>query len=281
MPTAPTKEKIVEEGVIEQTLYKGKVKVKFLGPTEDKPSRHIYMVNGSRKTGVTTFLGIKDKSRPLVSWAIDLARDYLLERCAHITEEDIHTACGLHAVRKQEAATTGSIAHDWIEQYIKGNRPDMPEDPKVLIAINGFLDWEKEHKVKFISSERVIYSKKHDYIGTLDAEAIVDDKRALVDFKTSSGLYNAVRMQTAAYQMADEEEGVKPYKGRWAIRIAKETEEEYLAKMEKKGKTEFPPYVSFEAKFFDQESLADDFRAFLACKTLFDWDNRTDFWKNK
>lgn len=269
-----------EEGVVEQKLYKGKVLVKFFGPTPEKPSRHIYMVNGERVTGVTTHLGIKDKSRALVSWAIDLARNHLLE-LEKITADDIETACKLHAVRKEEAATIGSIAHDWIENYIKGNDPEMPDDPRVLIAVNAFLDWVKAHKVKFISSERVVYSKKHHYIGTLDAEAMVDGKRCLIDFKTSSGLYNTVRAQTAAYQMADEEAGAKEYKGRWAIRIAKETEEEYLAKMAKKGKSEFADYVPFEAKFFDQESLKDDFQAYLACKTLYEWDGRTDFFRNK
>ncbi len=82
---------------------------------------------------------------------------------------------------------------------------------------------EKQHKVKFVSTERIVYSKKHDYIGKMDAEAMVDGKRVLVDFKTSSGLYNSVRMQTAAYQKADEEEGAKSYKGRWAIRISRKT----------------------------------------------------------
>jgi hypothetical protein len=62
-----------EEGVIEQLMYGGKINVRFLGPTDDKPNRHIYMVDGKRKTGVTTIIGIKDKSRPLVIWATELA----------------------------------------------------------------------------------------------------------------------------------------------------------------------------------------------------------------
>lgn len=273
----------LEEGVIETKLYKGKALVKFFGPTEDKPSRHIYTVNGERKTGVTTYMGIKDKSRPLVIWATELARKYLvdLSNVKVISSEDIEIACKLHAVRKQEAANTGTQAHDWIEQYINGSNPEMPEDSKVLIAINGFLDWIKEHDVKFISSERVVYSMKHDYIGTLDIEAVVDGERCLCDIKTSNSLYNDVRMQTAAYQMADEEAGTKAYKGRWAIRISKETGEEYLLRMQEKNKSDFEPYAAFEAKFFNQKELSDDFKAFLNCKNLFEWNNKTDFYKNK
>lgn len=260
---------------IETELYDGKINVKFF------PDSHIYMVNGKRKTGVTTIIGIKDKSRPLVIWATELYRDFLFEALENgkVSAKHIEDGCKLHSVRKEEAATLGSLAHDWIEQHVKGNNPDMPEDARVVTAINAFLDWEKQHKVKFVSTERVVYSKKHDFIGKMDAEAIVDGKRALVDFKTSSGLYNTVRMQTAAYQMADEEEGTKKYQGRWAIRIAKEDEKEYHARMAKKGKTEFPAYVAFEAKFFDADSLEDDYKAFLSCQTLYNWDSKTDFYK--
>jgi hypothetical protein len=188
-------------------------------------------------------------------------------------------------VRKEEAATIGDQAHGWIEKYIKGEKPEMPDDPKVLIAINGFLDWVDKHNVKFLSSERVVYSKKHDYIGKMDIEAKVNGKLCLVDIKTSNSLYNDYCLQTAAYVKADEEEGNRKYSGRWLVRVSKESETEYLKRMMKKGKTECDPYVAFEAKYLDEDknNIDRDFKAFLACKELFDWDRQTDFWviKNK
>ncbi len=106
------------------------------------PDSHIYVVNGKRKTGVTTILNIKDKSRPLVIWAVELYRDFLCSALEKgITAEHIEEGARLHSVRKEEAATIGSIAHDWIEQYIKGARPDMPDDDRVVTAVNAFLDW--------------------------------------------------------------------------------------------------------------------------------------------
>lgn len=272
MPKKETKE------VIESTLYKGKVAVRFF------PKSHVYMMNGKRKSGVTTYIGIKDKSRPLVIWATALAKSFLIKKLEDggIDEGVIIEACGLHAVRKEEASTIGSIAHEWIEEYIAGNSPEMPEDPCVLIAVNGFLDWEKEHKVKFLSSERVLYSKKHDYMGKMDIEAKVDGDLCLVDIKTSNALYNDYCMQTAAYVKADEEESGRKYKGRWLVRIAKETEEDYILRMDEKGKVDYPPYVAFEAKYLDNEAgnIDRDFEAFLACKKLFEWNKKTDFWIN-
>lgn len=264
---------------IEYKLYKARIIIKFF------PDSHIYMVNGVRKTGVTTYIGIKDKSRPLIIWATELYRDYLLDvfENGKIDKGHILEGCVLHTAKKEEAATIGDIAHKWIEEYISGNNPEMPEDPRVVTAVTGFLDWEKEHKVKFISSERVVYSKKHDFIGKMDIEAKVDGKLCLIDIKTSNGLYNSYAMQTAAYVKADEEESGREYKGRWLVRIAKETEEEYIARMNKKGKTDFPPYVVFEAKYLDEEAgnIDRDYEAFLACKKLYEWDKKTDFYLNK
>lgn len=296
-----TKEKSTE-GIVEFELYKGAVKGKFYGPSTEKPNRHLYYINGKQKSGVTTFIGIKDKSRPLVIWATGLAEDELiacLESGKKIDDEAIYRACSLHEVRKQEAADLGTEVHDWAEAYInhklkpKTNpMPDMPTRPGAQVAAMAFLDWEKEHKVKFVSSERVVYSKKHDFIGKMDIEAKIDGDLCLVDIKSSNGLYNSVNMQTAAYAKADEEESGREYKGRWALRVAKETEEEYMARMKKKqqkrirlGKEpqEIAPYQVFEAKFLDSEegSIDRDYKAFLAAKHLFEWDKSTDYFLNR
>ena len=281
----------------EFSLYKGAVKGKFY------PESHRYYVNGKPKTGVTTYIGIKDKSRALVIWATELAEEVLLSAISGkkpITEELVIEACGLHEVRKQEAADTGSKIHDWAEQYIRHKLkekgfeqlPEMPDGPAVQIGVMAFLDWEKEHKVKFLSSERVVYSKKHDFIGKMDIEAKIDGDLCMVDLKSSNGLYNSVNMQTAAYAKADEEESGREYVGRWAIRLAKESETDYLKRMEKKNQKrvrkgkepiEFPPYQVFEAKYLDpQQGLIErDYKAFLAAKHLFEWDKETDYFNNK
>ncbi|MGY3406079.1 hypothetical protein ACVWZV_002192 [Bradyrhizobium sp. GM5.1] len=271
---------------IEFSLYKGKIEGKFY------PGNHAYYVNGKRKTGVTTYIGIVDKSRQLITWATELYRDYLLSVTGPLTAEHIYEGCGIHEQKKQEAADIGTQAHDWIEKYVKGEQPEMPEQREVQIAVNAFLDWVAANKVKFISSERVVYSKKHDYIGKMDIEAKVNGKLCLIDIKTSSGIYNTFGMQTAAYLKADEEESGRKYHGRWIIRLSKETEEEHTAKCvrknenrARKGKEAFayPAYQVFEAKFLDEEtdSTETDFKGFLAAKSLYEWNRATDtFGKN-
>lgn len=267
-------------------LYEGRVEIKFF------PDTHVYMVNGKRKTGVTTYLGIIDKSRPLIIWATELFRDYLLEIEGKITEKDIYAGATLHEERKAAAAAVGDEVHDWIEQYVKGQDPAMPQSKEAQLGVSAFIDWEMANKVKFLSSERVVYSKKYDYIGKMDIEAMVNGKRCLIDIKTSNGLYNTYSLQTAAYAKADEEETGKSYKGRWLIRLAKETEKEYNLRMAKKnaertrkGKEaiNFPAYKVFEAKFLDDEKdfIDRDFKAFINAKQLYEWNKDTDFFLNK
>jgi hypothetical protein len=274
-----------------QKLYGGEIEVRFLGPTEDKPNRHMYYVGSKRKSGATTYIGILDKSRPLVSWATDLARDYLLGK-KEITEEDVYKACDLHSEFKKDAADIGKEAHKWIEGYIKGETPEMPERREAQIAVNAFLDWVKKEGFEIKSSERVVYSKEHDYMGTMDIEAMKEKKRYLIDIKTGNGIYNDAYMQTAAYVKADEEESKRRYAGRYIVRLAKETEEEYNNRMEKKNKAReikgnarwnYGKYQPFEVLFLDNDkgNIDRDFQAFLNAKALYEWNKATDPFLNK
>lgn len=282
------------------TLYNGKVEVTLF------PDSHIYYVkiNGEkwRPKSVTGVTGIKDKSQALVPWALEEAAKHLiacLEKGKKIDEEQIIQAVFASQEYTERAADLGTKIHDWIEQYIKSKiskknpAPEMPEDDAVVIGVNSFLAWEENHKVKFLWAEKLIYSKKHDYIGKADFAAIVDGKRCLCDNKTGNGLYDGVLTQTAAYLKADEEESGEKYDGRWAIRISKETEKEYIARIGIKNKiksilgkkeTELYPYQVFQAVYLDdeKENLKEDFDAYLAEKVVSDWGGKkAKFFYNK
>jgi hypothetical protein len=284
-------------------LYNGRVIVKF------HPKSHQYWVsvNGKpfvRKTGVTTYIGIKDKSRPLQSWQQGITADFLLEKIRRKEKIDVNAvleAVVQHELRKEEAADIGKEIHGWCEHYIRHKLkqkgfekiPDMPNFPEAVTGVNSFFAWEKDHKVKYDATEKPVYSIKHDFIGTEDLVATIDGLYCDADFKSSNGLYNSVRMQTSAYAKARMEEGGKKTEGRWAIRFSKYSEEEYMKREERKAEirkaiakiqgrpaNDYPikPYQVFEAKFLDNEkgNLERDFGAFLNAKALFEWDRLTD-----
>lgn len=285
----------MEENITITQLYDGKVEAKFMGPTVDKPSRHIYYMNGERKKSVTGIIGIKDKSIPLVSWALEEAAKSLigvLESGKKIKEDEIVKAVYASEESKNKAADIGTEVHDWIERYIrfklkqKGYEklPTMPDDQNVMTGVTSFLNWEAEHKVKYLWAEKLLFSKKYDFMGKGDFGAVVDGKRCLCDNKTGNGLYNSVRLQTAAYRYADEEESGLKYTGRWALRISKETKDEYEERMALKNRikailgkkpVEVKPYAVFEAKYLDDDKNAykADFDGFRACLELNQWES--------
>lgn len=306
MPKKETLRKDLEEEKVEPEiteLYGGKVIIKF------HPKSHQYWVSVKgakfvRKTGVTTFIGIKDKSRPLQSWQMGITADFLLGKIARREKIDVDAvleAVVQHELRKDEAADIGKEIHDFCERYIRHKLgqpgfeeiPDMPNFPEAITGVNSFFAWEKEHKVKYVATEKPVYSMKHDFIGTEDLVAVIDGKYCDSDFKSSNGLYNGVRMQTAAYAKARMEDGGRKSEGRWAIRFSKYSEAEYVKREERKKEiraaiariqgrpaSNYPikPYQVFEAKFLDNESvnLDRDFDAFLNAKALFEWDRETD-----
>jgi hypothetical protein len=103
------------------------------------------------------------------------------------------------------AGDIGTNVHAYAECYLKGLvLPELLTDEARRCA-EAFHDWFDFHHVKLIASERMVFSKNHYYAGTCDLIAEIDGELAVGDFKTSSGIYNEARFQTAAYQQALEE----------------------------------------------------------------------------
>lgn len=205
--------------VIRHELYNGAVKIDFL------PNSHTYKKEtGERITSVTSALGIIAKPA-LIYWSANLCAEFLQEQLKegqNITTELIEQARVQHTLNKVKAASIGHLVHSWCEEFIKTGNKTIPDDDRVKNGVLAFLRWVDEHGVQFVSSERIVYSRRHDFVGIMDAEAIIDGKRVVVDFKTSNGIYEEYHLQTAAYQRAAEEEGSKYEGDRLIVQFGKE-----------------------------------------------------------
>lgn len=272
-------------------LYKGKIEIQFDDSVNENTGekRHLYYLieNGKkvRLPGVTTFCGVLDKPG-LIPWAVNLTVDFLRDHIQYLKTGQLDADQILKLAKeeservKKEAGDIGSQIHKWIEQYIKGESPEMPNDDRVITGVNAFLDWVEENDPQFICSEKIVYSKKYRVVGTLDFAAKLrkgklKGKKLLGDTKTGNDLYEEVKMQTAGYQGADEEEaGKKLYDGRIVLRVSKESEEEYMERMGKKKylKT-IPPYKVFEAIYLDEDpgEFERDYNAFINAVNLYRW----------
>lgn len=240
--------------------YNNSVRIKFY------PKTHRYQKEGQKdflvsSTGAT---GMLDKSAALLVWASRLTESFLvntLQRGEPITEALIKQAAWLHKEEKEKAATTGSAVHEWIEQYVKGEKPKVPEDEKIRNGVLGFLKWIKEDDIKFIANEQRVYSKQYDYVGKMDVKFTKGkgENHRIVhggDYKTSSGFYLSQAMQLAGYEYADtEEHGVK-YGTGFIIRLDKDT-------------------GAFQLKEFSREEMEMFFEGFLDCLGL---KNLSKYW---
>ena len=206
-------------------LYAGKIVLDF---NEEK---HLYTIDNKHIPGCTSILQVIAKPA-LFYWGINQTIEYIKENIKAGQALDelqlkslLQEARWAHKKKKDTAADIGTFVHQWCEDYIKGLKPALPINESIKNGVNAFLNWKKENKVKFHLSEQIVYSKKYNYAGTFDFYAEVNGKNFLGDFKTSSGIYPEMFFQTAAYQMARQEEYPKEkYDGNLILRLGKDGE---------------------------------------------------------
>jgi hypothetical protein len=232
--------------------------------------------------GVTTPIHIIDKSAALTPWAAKMVVEKAFRLFPLYASQDglqIGSPGVLHLDRFQEllgeaktaprdkledAGNIGHQAHTLIEENIKAALTSyggiVPihkiesaagiTDERVLNCVNAALGWMREHKVRWLSTERMIYSQFYNYAGTMDGLCVVDGKRCIVDWKTSNYLYPEYAYQTAAYQYAYVEETGQVIQDRWILRLGKED-----------GK--FEPWYIKSSSVYNW-----DFKTFLLCCEL-------------
>jgi len=264
----PTKERI---------LYGGKIKMEFV------EERHMYRVNG--RTGILSATGVTGTiNKPaLMFWSVKMMKESLLEFFANndkYSDEQliiaIDEASKAHTKKKDKEATSGSLVHKFAEDYINfqlkvtKEKPSIPKDERVANGALAFLRWVEEHKIKFLASELLVYSKKHDYAGLMDCKFTMGtEKHEIIhcgDFKTSSGVWDEYLFQVAGYQEADAEESKDEYGDAYILRLDKDSGE-------------------FEAHIIPTKDHKKNFKAFygvlLTKKRLRELENKKKAWMKK
>jgi hypothetical protein len=233
--------------------------------------KHKYLRIESEKLievpSVTQITHILDKSAALLNWATKLMAQEVLDQIPLSNNGRIETsledftelilnAKSAHTRKLEDASDVGKQAHSFLEDYIKeiiSHNPhikERPHDPRANSCIDAALDWVSKFNVRFLFTERKVYSKQFDFAGTLDGLAIVDvseelkDRKCLIDWKTSSGVWPEHMLQSAAYCHAFQEETGETIDDRFILRL---------------DKTD----GSFNAFYVPHEEFATDFQAFV------------------
>jgi hypothetical protein len=159
-----------------------------------------------------------------------------------------------HTKALAQAADIGSAVHAKIEWTLKRalGQPVGPEPVLVDAAEWGFMafeDWAKAITLRPRFVEQVVFSREHQYAGTMDLLADLDTRAllgvlerqgavapelaawltsrptacALIDFKTGKSIYAESSLQSAAYQRALIEMGHSRPDGGLIVRLPKVT----------------------------------------------------------
>ena len=158
------------------------------------PTKKYLLADGSETYGVTTILSVLNKPA-LYRWYYNMGKK----------GEDPFKA-------KDKAADIGTIAHYMVECHLKNEKPNLDDYVKSSIdkaetAFLAFLGWERQNRFKSILLEAPLVSNKYGYGGCIDIYGDLDGKKALIDIKTSSGVYPEMRVQVSAYKNLLQENG--------------------------------------------------------------------------
>ena len=218
---------------------------------------HRYSLDGVSCAGVSTVS--EYRSSPfLVPWAAKMVVEHLKDKQDIIktaTPEEYEAllleAKKMHKTKSEEAMEIGTRVHQFCQDWIEGKNPVAEEDIKN--PTSEFLKFEKEHKVEWVATEKIVCSPAHLVAGRLDSIAFVDGILSLVDLKTSSSVRESYYLQTAGYAMCLAEMGI-PVDRRIILRLPKIAGD------------------SFEAVEVDTE-LFDDIEGFLGQRRAYGWAN--------
>ena len=172
---------------------------------------------------VTTLIGVLDKPA-LMYWAAEesakLAVQVAPSLSRRIREEGedavvkwLRDARFRPPKGRKSASQLGTEVHDACEQYaLTGVRPAV-DDPEVEPFLDQFDGWAQKFQPAYEAAEAAVYNKTYGYAGTLDAIAVIDGQRVILDYKSSrksvgsddkpTRPYPEAALQLAAYRHAE------------------------------------------------------------------------------
>lgn len=158
-----------------------------------KAKKYRYYVDGEPKSSVTTAIG--KYTRPnLENWykknRDETLKQLMLEEKKPLNEINDFLARVKQICDAKESfgRDIGTQLHEWIDLFLKGEKPVLPSDQPLKRMAEKFTEFWKKHKFKVIESELPLYSKKFDMCGTNDVIVTKDSWKgqlAVLDWKTS------------------------------------------------------------------------------------------------
>lgn len=218
------------------------------GRIEFLDNRFYLTEDGGYVPSVTTILEAYPKDAAYFKWIKDVGAD-------------------ADAIR-DEAGRRGSVVHQLTEDYDAGHEvtflgQDAPKYKMLEWAMfERYVDFSVTHKPDHLIIEGNYISEKLGYAGTIDRVCDINDKRTLMDIKTSNSIYPSYWLQLAAYfhLLRDQTEiGVDQVAILWLN-----------AKTRTTGKNGAIQGIGWQLVTKSIEEISTDYHRFIATKILWD-----------
>lgn len=254
-----------------------------------RTSRAYEIPGGYCFDSVTSILGVIAKPA-LINWAANKERELVTEAAADFYADipldaprmarpaflaSLSARLGstkAHQRELEKAGNIGSQAHALIEWNLRRELGQVPgPQPEVsdasLRAFACYEEWRRESELTPRLIEQVVWSREHEYAGTLDLFGVARCMRqgadgelvnVVVDWKTGKAIYPEAFMQSAAYIRALTEMGHVDGPV-WGLVV-------------RLPKVEADP--DFEVAWVSPDEQREHFDAFMSAKRLWDWTQR-------
>lgn len=196
----------------------------------DGRSGRFYRVDGDDTPYVSVTHALGCIAKPaLINWAANQERALVMDAAADLYLDLAQTPpmsrpsflatlqgrIGKQKAHQKELAKAGEVGtqvHGLIEWNLRQSLGQkVGPEPRVFDsaqwAFMAWQDWAQQVSLKPIFIEQMVFSRTHQYAGTMDLLAEVNGVVTLVDFKTGKAIYAEAYMQNVAYQMALREMG--------------------------------------------------------------------------
>ncbi|MCS7183781.1 MAG: hypothetical protein NZ866_00305 [Patescibacteria group bacterium] len=246
--------------------------------SDEFKKRHGYLVDGIWYPRVTSIVDIKSKP----------ALYYFYAAAENFTDAQN---------KKRKAAYEGTIVHEILEAIVRGKEIIVP--PEFIGFKKGFESFLKNYSLITRAEwiEKRIKHSNYRYSGTFDILAEVNGVFSLIDIKTAAEIYDDYRLQTAAYYYALNEEPVLIDNSKKIV-LPKLIEKRFILRLNQiqvcelcgakkiirrmgdkiKGGEDFCQHqfgeIIEEWEFKEFDNPEEDFKGFLACKELWEWEHR-------
>lgn len=173
-----------------------------------KPT-HYYQLDGERADGVTTVISKAVPKPALVSWAAKSVAEFVADNQIEVTalygegrDRMVKELKGTPYRERDKAANRGTEVHALAEQLVKGEEVEVPGE--LAGYVDAYVRFLDEWKPEPVLVEAPVGNRRWNLAGTLDLVALLPNGEvALMDVKTSKGVYPEVALQLAAYANAE------------------------------------------------------------------------------